>query len=215
MPRLEKQDDDEETFQVDPEIRQTIGKLMIIMMATTDPGVKLQATSTVIASLFGTLKVMLEKRAPAPILDIFGDILHQMVESTRNQTDVYTVLHPLHEKIMSLYENHSEGKMRRDLQIARDIERLKNCMSNWKVANLQYIQDNNAWAYSSNMLADIHPILWEVAILHKLTIMPKWTQFDFAAFANIPPSGPPGQPQGGQPPQDMLPPGPEGGMPFA
>ena len=175
------------SVEIDRDIKENIGKLLIVMSASTDPGMKIQITAAVIACLKGTLRVMQERRVPEQVPQLFSQILNAMVDTEwRNemnptqQEKLRVALIPLHEKVLEFYRDKGERDIRKDLEIVRDLVELTNCAGNWKHANYDYVNDNTSWAHSSALLADIHPKLWEIAVRHELIVMPKWEPFDLA-----------------------------------
>jgi hypothetical protein len=180
-------DEKPKALEIDRDIRENIGKLMIVMSATTDPGMKIQITAAVIACLKGVLKVLREKRVPEEVPALMQQVLSAIVDAGwRNEADLTKQeelrirLIPLHEKLLALYRDRTERDLRKDLEILRDVEQLTSCAGNWRQANYIFVNDSTSWAQSSALLADIQPVLWEIAVRHELIVMPKWEPFDLA-----------------------------------
>jgi len=200
-------DEKPKALEIDRDIRENIGKLMIVMSATTDPGMKIQITAAVIACLKGTLVVLKEKRVPPEIMRLFQQVLSAIVETSwRNEADLDKQeelrlnLIPLNERILFHYKDGTEKEMRKDMEIIRDVEQLTSCAGNWRQANYIFVNDATSWAQSSAILADIQPVLWEIAVRHELIVMPSWDPFALGIGWGRPPGAPPQVPP--QPPAD-------------
>jgi hypothetical protein len=171
---------------IDREIREGIGKLLIAAMGTTDPGMKIQFTAAVIGAVSGTLKVILEQEVPPGVDDLFGQILVHMTEmvivNSGDEDKARFEAVPLIEKILEIFRGNDERQTKNSLVMLRDFKRIENLKNAWKMANSIYVNDNTSWAQASARLADIHPVLWEISVRHKLIVMPEMTPFDFAGF---------------------------------
>jgi len=204
--------DDDKAVRIDKDVRENIGRLMLITLGSPDPAIKIQMTAGVLAAVTGTLRVVLEESCPVDILDLFGQILYTMNETIIKDTpdegkeeQMRRALAPLNEAIFNIYRGENEKKAKKDLVVIRDLVRLKALLLSWKRANETYIIDPSSWAESSAMLAYIFVPLWEIAVRHKLIAWPEQTPFNIASLMGMDQP----QRQGGeaysqqpQPPQD-------------
>lgn len=161
-------------------IKELLGELTIAIDRSTAPENKISLTSSRISKLLGILKYKckteMQQGLRGELYKAVMEILLAM-RTNPNSTDLKYCIEMLYNKFYNLNVEAIETKQKmlttESLELLADYNTLLQCRARWKVASDTYMQNNNAWAISNKMLADMNDVMTDIEMRYDLIIKPK------------------------------------------
>lgn len=170
---------DPSTKNVPEQLKQSIGKLIVVNAGETEPARKIHYASSLITHIRSALIYIINSTDQRE----FSDMLHVMIYSIiKSEFDLTNAQHIVN-RIEALFQD--KPRTRYDVMLMNDIALVQQCRNNWRGANKVYFENTDAWQKSNEMLADISDILVEVAVRWNLIIIPKDLPFNISQIPNI------------------------------
>jgi hypothetical protein len=160
-------------------LKQSIGKLIVVNAGETDPARKIHYASALITHIRSALFDLANNAENRT----FTEVLHVMLYSILKSEYDPKALQYAFNRIKKLYED--EPRVYYDAQLMSDIALIQQCRNNWRKANRDYFENQDAWMSSNEILADVQDILVEVAVRWNLIIIPKDMPFNISQIPNL------------------------------
>jgi hypothetical protein len=179
------------------QVKQTIGRLIVAVAATSEPATKLDLTSSLIGEIKSALKIIIRHWKIESLNKLMWNAIRAMAVSVAKHDDNGVQYKEALEAIQ-LMQNAFDPLLSKDknghpmtkesaamaLIVIQDWYVLVDCRNRWKSANAIYFSNHEAWRYSNDQLGDINDALFDIANKHNMIIIPKNSFFSIDEFNN-------------------------------
>jgi hypothetical protein len=176
------------------QVKQTIGRLIVVIAAEADPAKKIHYTSSLISEIKSALKIIIRHWKLESTDKLLWDCIKTMILSDISDGLEYqkalATIQELHRKFDPAISRDKNGHaISKEAEVKaymtlQDYYTVVSCRNRWQMANNIYFTNNDSWQYSNAMLADIHDVLIDIANKHNMIIIPKNSFFSIDEFNN-------------------------------
>jgi hypothetical protein len=170
---------DKTTKNIPDTLKQSIGKLIVVNAGETDPARKIHYASSLITHIRSALFDLANNAENRS----FTEVLHVMLYNILKSEFDLKALQFAFNRIEKLFED--KPRVYYDAMLMNDIALLQSCRNNWRKANRDYFENQDAWMSSNEILADIQDTLVEIAVRWNLIIIPKEMSFNISQIPNL------------------------------
>lgn len=189
----EKRYDD--NCEIPEQLKQTIGRLIVVIAAEADPAKKIHYTSSLISEIRSALKIIIRYWKLETVDKLLWDVIRTMISSDIQDGLEYQKAMAAYQQLKRKFDpiiskdRGGTNPMTKEHEVMaymtlNDYYTIQSCRKRWQVANRIYFENNDAWQYSNAMLADIHDVLIDIANKHGMVIIPKNSFFSIDEFNN-------------------------------
>lgn len=171
------------------QIKTTIGRLIVVIAATSEPAAKIHYTSSLISEIRSALKIYIRYWKCASADTLLWELISSMILAEANPDEYPRVIITVEKLRKHFAEEVPPATGENDADKAgfdtlRDYYDVESCRRRWQDANRIYFANPDAWLHSNAMLADIHDCLIDIANKRDLIIIPKNTFFSIDELNN-------------------------------